>query len=291
MKFNSPVYPLCPSFENGTLEIESTKKYISFLEKKGVKHIMTTAGTSQFNLLDVEEVRSFNLSMIDFNGNKIIGMPPLSIYNIKKEIDYYNSKNINDASLLILFPERYYSNEQLISFFKEICEMSNYPILVHGNILRRGNGGNYEYDKKLLSQLSEIDGFIGMKEESSSLEFAKNNLQELDMEIIVAGGSMRRFWSLEPFGATSYLTGVGSFNPTIEENFYSEYMNGDIRKAKEIMTSFETPLFDSFMYIGWHASMRETLHQMGFIKGNREPFVTLSHDEKNLIKKTLKKIL
>ena len=113
---------------------------------------------------------------------------------------------------------------------------------------------------------------------------------DIDLEIIVAGGSMKRFWSLEPFGATTYLTGVGSFNPTIEENFYNEYTNGSLKMAKEIIKTFETPLFRTFMKVGWHASMREALKNMGFILDNRKPFIILSDDNKEIIKQSLEKL-
>lgn len=289
MIFNSPVYPIPPSFKGEHLELESTLKYLKYLDSEGAKIIMSTAGTSQYNLLNEKEIRSFNLALTQFPGKKILGIPPLSLFHLKKEIEHYN--NLKDVYLLILFPERYYNNQQIVEYFKEICAVSNHPILVHGNSLRKGYGGTYEYDYTLLKELSQIEGFIGMKEESSTLGFAMNNIQNLELEIIVAGGSMRRFWSLEPFGATTYLTGVGSFNPKIEEKFYKLYSEGNFKKAKSIIEKFETPLFNDFMKTGWHASMREALHQMDFMLENRKPFIILEPAQKKLVGKALNKIL
>lgn len=288
MIFNSPVYPISPSFKNEKLEFSSTKKYMDFLNTEGAKIIMSTAGTSQYNLMSVEETREFNLNLSVFPGKKILGIPSLSLFHLKQEINFYNS--LNDVYLLILFPERYYNNKQIVDFFKEICSISKHPILVHGNSLRKGYGGVYEYDYPLLKELSGIEGFIGMKEESSTLNFAMNNIQDLNLEIIVAGGSMKRFWALEPFGATTYLTGVGSFNPQIEERFFTFYKNNDLTKAKQIIKDFETPLFNTFMKVGWHASMRESLKAMDFILGDRKPFITLKENQKDLIKAALSKI-
>ena len=46
------VLPIPPSYhKDGTLDRTQTSKYVQWLEKSGVKCIMTTAGTSQFNLL------------------------------------------------------------------------------------------------------------------------------------------------------------------------------------------------------------------------------------------------
>ena len=79
-------------------------------------------------------------------------------------------------------------------------------------------------------------------------------------------------------------------NPAIEEDFYRSYMNGDMKWSKDIMTEIEKPFFETFMKIGWHASMRYALNQMGYIKGNREPFYKLDSEEKEQIKKALEKI-
>lgn len=289
MIFDSPVYPIPPSFKDEELEFNSTLKYLKYLDSKGAKIIMSTAGTSQYNLLSPKEIRNFNVTLCNFPGKKILGIPPLSLTHIKQEIAFYNE--LSDVYLLILFPERYYNNEQIVEYFQEICSLSKHPVLVHGNSLRKGYGGTYEYDFSLLKELSKIKGFIGMKEESSTLDFSMNNIQNLNLEIIVAGGSMRRFWSLEPFGATTYLAGVGSFNPEIEEKFYEFYKKGNFKEAKLILETFETPLFNTFMKVGWHASMKEALFQMNLMLENRKPFIILDQSKKDLVNQALNKIL
>lgn len=290
-RFNGPVYPVSPSFdENENIEFDSTNKYINYLEDNGAKVIMTTAGTSQFNLLTKEEIRELNLTVSRFRGQKILGLPQLSTLHLLEEIDYLNNHlDGNDISLLILFPERYYSDKQIVNFFKDVCEKSNFPILVHGNLLKKGMGGSYEYSKPLLSQLSEIDGFIGMKEEAANIMHSTNNIPK-GLEVIVAGGSMKRFWSLEPHGATTYLVGVGSFNPQWEEQFYNEYYQ-NMFSSKNIITLIENPLFEIFMSYGWHLCMRTSLKHMGFIMGDRRPFHQPTDEQQQNIIKALNKIL
>jgi dihydrodipicolinate synthase/N-acetylneuraminate lyase len=118
MIFNSPVYPIPPSFNTDEdLEVESTIKYLNYLKERGAKTVMTTAGTSQFNLLNNEEIRKLNSTVSEFKGNKILGLPPLSTLHLKKEIELLNNKNLSDTYILILFPERYYDDEQVINFF------------------------------------------------------------------------------------------------------------------------------------------------------------------------------
>ena len=287
-----PVYPIPPSFIHDELDLDSTIKYLSYLDSKGSTRVLTTAGTSQFNLLDLDEVYKLNKCLVDnFPKEKILGLPALSLKHLLNEIEKLNRLEAKDTSILILFSERYYNDDQLIKFFETVCYTSNYPVYLHGNSLRKGFGGTFEYSNAILRSLSKLDNFVGMKEEYSSLDLAIKNIQDLNLDIIVAGGSMRRFWTLLPFGATSFLTGIGSFNPTHAELFYQNCKDGNFEKCIQIIQEYETPAFNTFMSIGWHASMRQALKYQGFICNNREPFVSLNEDQKNKVNNTLQLVL
>ena len=61
------------------LEIDSTIKYLNYLDSQKVHTVMTTAGTSHFNLLDIEEIHTLNRTVVEnFSNHKIIGVPALS---------------------------------------------------------------------------------------------------------------------------------------------------------------------------------------------------------------------
>ena len=49
------------------------------------------------------------------------------------------------------------------------------------------------------------------------------------------------------------------------------------------MTWIEYPLFETFMSKGWHMSMRTALKHMGYLRGNRKPFVTPTNEEEKEI--------
>jgi dihydrodipicolinate synthase/N-acetylneuraminate lyase len=284
-----PVYPICPSFKDGELELNSIKKYLSYLEQEGATRVLTTAGTSQFNLLSVKEVFYLNRAIVKyFTKEKILGLPIQSLKHTLKEIKALNNLKAKNTSILIIFPERYYSDAQIINYFKVICNASNYPVYVHGNPIRKGNGGVYEYSNELLSKLSKIDNFKGMKEEYSSIDLAMKCIQDLDLDIIVAGGSMRRFWLLNSYGASSFLTGIGSFYPQYSEYFYDSIINNSLTSARSIMEKYEKQFFNVFMSIGWHVCMREGLKHKGFLLENREPFHNLDTKDIQTVIQTLK---
>ena len=276
------IYPIFPSFINDELDLKTTESYISYLNGFC---LMTTAGSSQFNLLTNDEINKLNNLVIEKSiVPPIVGLPPTSLKNTKIEISKLNEFKCNP---LILFPERYYSDEQVFDFYQECAEFSKNGIYFHASQMRRGNGGNIEYSSKLINLLSSHKNIIGMKEENSSISEAYNDLQEIsnnDFEIIVAGGSMRRSFFLSQASENiSHLSGLGSIFPEIENKWY---ISDD--KYKKKLINLENILFKVFMEIGWHASIRYSLQRKGFIRENRKPFIELSKSDKNRIEDIIK---
>ena len=70
INIRGPVYPICPSFKkNEDLDINETINYIKYLEKRGAKNFIITAGTSRVNLLDDRELKILN-EILCKNTNK-----------------------------------------------------------------------------------------------------------------------------------------------------------------------------------------------------------------------------
>lgn len=297
--YNYPVYGIPPSFINDKLEFDTLEYYLEYLYKEGANCIMTTAGTSQFNLLSNKEILKFNTKCSKFfKGEKILGLKEGSLSQIKNQLDKHDDRidfnDLDNIAMLVLFPDRYYNTQQLIKYFYSIAEHSKFPILIHCNSIRKGNSGTFEYSAEVMNELAIHPKIIGMKEESSTWDLGYNLCRDIknkheDFNIIVAGGSQKRFLSLRNGGANSFLSGIGNILPSIEENFYAACLSNDQEEIKKCI-GLEKILFDTFMTIGWHASLRFALSHIGFLKENRNPFVELQTSEKSEIIKTLKKI-
>lgn len=298
--FSYPVYAIPPSFsETETLEIGKTVKYVKYLEKGGASCIMTTAGTSQFNLMTSDELRFFNKTCVQhFKGSVILGLHAAPTKMIMEEIEWLrevlDEEDHHRVGVLLLFPDRYYNDDQLLDYFGYIANNSPFPILVHGNSLRKGYGGVFEYNGDFCVKLAQHSNIVGMKEECSSWDLGYKLCREVrladeDFGVIVAGGSQKRYMALRTAGANSFLTGIGNIYPEISETFYS-LCNKNIKDAEEFIREFEEPFFDVFMKIGWHAAMREALKIKGLLSHDRDPFIKLEDDKKAEIVKILDKI-
>lgn len=257
-KLRLPVVAIPPSYDNNqNLEVTSTINYINYLESNGASYVMTTAGTSQFNLLSNEEVHTLNRAVSKFGGTKILGVPPLSTKQSMRFVKECSEYIDDNTKLMCLYPDRYYSHSTIYDYIKSVSIQIGRSIYVHTPKMRNAVAGDWNYEADILNKLYD-DGYVcGIKEEHSSLESAYNFIQSLtpSLHIIVAGGSMRRFNFLEPAGANSFLSGVGNIRPQLELKFLEEKE----MKAKMKLISIEANMFKVFMKHGWHKSLRESL--------------------------------
>lgn len=281
--FARPIIPIPPSYDGmGGLDITNTNVYLNHLSENGAQCVMTTEGTSQFNLMDQEEVHLFNKLVYSFPGEKILGVPSLPL---NKARDFIRNMVYEDnTSIMALYPDRYYDDESVILFFKLLSSSLGKPIYIHTKPLRNGRGGEWNYTAKIINSLFREGWVKGIKEEHSSLAHSYNFVLDLDpgLDIIVAGGSMRRFQYLRNAGATTFLAGVGSIFPHIENQFLS----GDCSLIK-----MENQMFKVFMKHGWHPSLREGLKQLGLgCQFNRQPWPTPTQEMISEITAVLNKI-
>ena len=253
------VIPIPPSYyKDESINLDDTLKYLKFLSSSGIETVMTTAGTSQFNLLTIDEIHSLNKTIcMGYSKNKIIGIPPLSLRETKKFIKSANDYADSKTKYLILYPERHYDNNTIRQFFYQIKQDTDADFYVHTMALRSGTGGDWEYESGLLKDLFNESLVVGIKEEYSNIQHAFNFVSELpkEMDVVVAGGSMRRHNFLKIAGANSFLGGIGNLFPEIELDYCIN--------EKEHSLILETKLFDVFMKFGWHKSLRIGISYLG----------------------------
>jgi dihydrodipicolinate synthase/N-acetylneuraminate lyase len=183
---------------------------------------MSTAGTSQFNLMDQKEIHNFNSCLAEsFEGSKILGIPPVNTAiacNFVKDAKQYVGKNVK---LMALYPDRFYGEEAVIKYIESICNSLGDSVYLHANKMRSGTSGDWNYHSETINKLHELGLIVGIKEEHSDLQASYNFVRGLntELDIIVAGGSMRRFSFLESAGANSFLSGIGNIFPEVEHKF------------------------------------------------------------------------
>lgn len=297
-KVQGPVIPLpIPFHEDDSIAYDALAEYVNFLCEKGIPNLMTTIGTSRYNVLNFDEIRKVNETVVKAaKGRAVTIVSNPQVGGTKHSIDFAkHAESIGADFFLVYFPERDYGDEFTIPFFKRIHDESNIDILIHEMPFRSGLGpGNYQYSISMLNELLSFERIVGMKEEA--LDEAYSNLIvetfSKDAIIIGAGGGMSRYFYRDfSRGAKAFLGGLGNFIPEIELDFYQKMINGDQEGARRIVEDIEIPYFKKVVPIGWHPHLKAALAYKGLMpKWDRMPMKMLSQEELKMLEEAIDSI-
>lgn len=283
----SPVIPIPPAYnQSGDIDWTATCNYVKYLQENGANTIMTTAGTSQYNLLSRQEIIELQKYLAaNFKGRLIMGLPP--VHTAEALSIMHDLRRIREGChFMALYPDRYYSDENIVEYFHTLADAAEQPMFIHGMFMRHGMGGSYDFTSHLISKVAQHPNIIGMKEETTDYAKAYNVLRKLsvsqDFVTIVAGGSMRRHLLLgNARKDVTFLSGVGNFFPQVEQDFLDFINSGDLKSAVALVKEYEDLLFEDFMKVGWHRALRAGLKSLGPYANtvDRPPFSQLTSDE------------
>lgn len=294
-KIIGPVIPLPTAFTpDYQVDHSGMSSYVDFLCKNGIGNLMTTVGTSRFNLLSWEEIEAINETVVKAAAGRAVTMvanPPTGGLETAKKFAGH-AESIGADFLLLIFPERYYGEENTYDFFAQVADSANINILIHEMPMRNGLGGGYiPYSLPLLHKLMEIPNIVGLKEEALDMDYSKIIMKELiDKAVIIgAGGGMSRYLKQDhALGATCFLGGLGNFIPQLELQFFDAIGNFHIEKAKTIVNSIELPYFEKIVPIGWHPALKAALSLEGLMGiYERPPMKEINGQELSIIQNAI----
>lgn len=289
------VIPLPTPFNaDESVDHESLTKYVNFLADNGIQNVMTTVGTSRFNLLSANEIKAVNETVVKASGgrmNTIVANPPFGRQQDAIEFAEH-SKEIGADLFLAYFPERYYGDEYLLDFFGKVADAAGIGVLIHEMPMRNGlGGGSVQYPISTLHKLLDIPNVVGLKEEALDMAYSGSVVRELaDKAVIIgAGGGMSRYlrdyWS----GAKAFLGGIGNFRAEVELDFFEAMQSKNYDKAYGIVNEIEIPLFQKLVPFGWHPSLKAILSLRGHMqKFERKPMKQTTEEERVKIDAILK---
>lgn len=279
-----PVFPI-PAFytANRRLSVKNTLKYVDYLYEHGARNFMTTAGTTQYNLLSVDEITQLNLALSIYletlKGCEFIAGCP--IQDVEKTIEYIKSFE-GHARFLVIYPDRLYDWRTVVDFFESIATRTWIKPMVHMMPIRSGKSQQYiDYDNQIVNEMLEF--IFGAKEECADFTNTIEICEVFEKYSngawnIVAGGSQSRLRKIQNSGAdaSTFLAGAGSLFPIID-------INKNLSK--------ETTLFKITTEYGWHPCMRESIHEILRLQyTTRQPFYELSFIQKKKLMEAVEEI-
>ncbi len=293
-----PVIPLPTPFNaDESVDLNGLAQYVEFLSDGKIPAVMSTVGTSRYNLLSWDEMRDINrtvASSVKPGTQSIVTSPTTG--GLKHMIEFgKHAESIGADYYLVYFPERHYGEENTYNFFKALCDELSIRILIHEMPMRNGVGpGTQQYSLDLLGRLFALDNIVGVKEEALNPEYSNQILDRYaDSALMIgAGGGMSRYLDRDhQRGAQAFLGGLGNFIPQIELDFFNAMQSGNREEGARIVSEIERPYFDAVLPMGWHPTLKSALHHMGLMQVHeRRPMVQLSDEEHGRVKAIMQQL-
>lgn len=293
-----PVIPLPTPFNaDESVDLNGLAQYVEFLSDGKIPAVMSTVGTSRYNLLSWDEMRDINrtvASSVKPGTQSIVTSPTTG--GLRHMIEFgKHAEEIGADYYLVYFPERHYGEENTYNFFKALCDALSIRILIHEMPMRNGVGpGAQQYSLDLLGRLFALDNIVGVKEEALNPEYSNQILDRYaDSALMIgAGGGMSRYLDRDhQRGAQAFLGGLGNFIPQIELDFFDAMQSGNREEGARIVNEIERPYFDAVLPMGWHPTLKSALHHMGLMQVyERRPMVQLNDEEHGRVKAIMQQL-
>jgi len=145
---SGPVIPLPTPFsaDGNAVDHDALAKYVAFQCDNGAPAIMTTVGTSRFNLLSDDEITAVNATVATACGKDtmcILAGPQVG--GLEQNIRWAKQAVAAGGDAYIaFFPERWYGEEAIFSFFETLSNSVNIGVMIHEMAMRSGYYGNAE---------------------------------------------------------------------------------------------------------------------------------------------------
>ena len=293
-----PVYPIPVPFKyNESVDLRALEYYCDYLVGQGACNLLLTVGTSRYNLLTRQEMMDINRCVAAFSSHEvccIVSGPGPNTGSTMENIAFaQEAEKMGADGMLCVYPERWYGDDCLKSFFTNLADHSPVDIYIHAVPMRDGFGGVTAiklFENSVLNDLLDHERIVGVKEENGKREIYEGLIAKhrQTSTIIGAGGAMRRHMGDAKLGAQCYLVGVESLRPSLGPAFFDAVHGGNIEDAEKIAKQNEDPYFPAAVEVGWHRALKGALSILGLMPSyERRPFPGLTEGEYAKLKKAI----
>lgn len=234
--------------------------------------IYSMAYNTRYRMLtdnEVVEVNKFiTKTCTQFNKKVYIGHP----YSFNRDTleNYFNSiQNLDICGVSMLYPERYFGNDDIIIDFLKLPNKFGLSTVLHEMKLVSGfNGELMNWPKELLRKLFDEINLVAVKEDSKDDEVATEVLKlckDNEVSFVLAGGGKRRAQKFLNLGIDTWLNGSTMFIPKLIDKTYLAFVRNKVDFIQLYLSEVEDPFFNQIVSkYGWHIAHKAALEYFGY---------------------------
>jgi 4-hydroxy-tetrahydrodipicolinate synthase len=254
-----------PFDEKGGVDVEGLKKLTQYVADGGVHGIMTTGGTGEFPHLLREEKKLVTKTVVEAIRGRIPIIAGTAACSTMEALLLSQDAKEAGADGVILTPPYYFKlpDESLFKHFKELGQKAGVPVVVYNNPLNTGNNLSAE----LISQISKVEGIIGLKQSSPDLGQLVEIVRTADTGFAVLTGIDSQFYPSLCVGALGIFSTAACVVPKMMVDIYEAFRRGDHEEA--FAQHMRLQILNRFLEYdpGYVTPCKEALRMMGLPAG------------------------
>jgi 4-hydroxy-tetrahydrodipicolinate synthase len=273
-----------PFSKNNTIDAESFRKIVSFVEEGGVSGIVACGTTGESATLSMAEHKQLiNLSMDCANVPVIAGT---GSNNTVEAVEL--TKHATDAgadAALVISPYYNKSNKAgLLAHFKTIAESTDIPIILYNVPSRTGQ----DVSAEIIAELAKVGNIVAVKEASGSVEKVSRILElTADEDFEVLSGEDGLTLPILSLGGVGVISVVANVVPGMMVKLVDAARRGDLKTAREMHFRM-APLIRALFSETNPIPVKRAVELMGIARGDlRLPLAPLSEEGDSILKDIL----
>ena len=273
-----------PFSKNNTIDAESFRKIVSFVEEGGVSGIVACGTTGESATLSMAEHKQLiNLSMDCANVPVVAGT---GSNNTVEAVEL--TKHATDAgadAALVISPYYNKSNKAgLLAHFKTIAESTDIPIILYNVPSRTGQ----DVSAEIIAELAKIGNIVAVKEASGSVEKVSRILElTADEDFEVLSGEDGLTLPILSLGGVGVISVVANVVPGMMVKLVDAARRGDLKTAREMHFRM-APLIRALFSETNPIPVKRAVELMGLARGDlRLPLAPLSEEGDSILKDIL----
>lgn len=253
-----------PMTEDEQINEKELRNQINRMVDKGIDGLFCLGTNGEFYALTTEEKLEVIRITVDENRGRLPVYAGTGCISTRETI--WLSKKAKDLgvdALSIVSP--YYvavSQDDIYSYYSEIAESVDLPIVLYNIPARTGNNIDY----KTVYRLSKYENIVGIKDSSGNFDNTLRYIENTDRRLsVLAGNDSLILWTLLA-GGCGAIAGTANVFPEISVSIYKLWQSGNIEEANKQQASLR-PFRDVMKLGNPNSVVKRAMNLLGYPVG------------------------
>ena len=287
--------PIITTFkENGSIDLEASKKHIDFLVARGVDGIAFFGTSGEFFSISLEEKKNYIDEVLKYVNGRVkilVGVGGTNKNEVIEFLDYLKEKEI--AGVLLINPYFVvYDENEVEDYYNYIAQKTEFNIIIYNFPQLTGFNFNPELVKRLVRKNKNI---VGIKDTISDQGHLIDMLEvkEENKDFIVYCTFESQAFGALINGVEGFINATANFVPEFTVGLWKNYQEKNLEQCSEyyqkMCDAMKVYKLSSPLLLACKQAVYDIV--LGYEGFERKPALPLSNENKEKLKEILRELL